>query len=63
MNILFVRDKSKGQQESKRKARPVGETKKKTRFADEDDEGGQWETVLKKGTGPMTMQVGGVSLW
>ena len=40
----------------------MGEAKKKTRFADEDDEGGQWETVLKKGTGPMTLQVSGVTL-
>lgn len=52
------RDKDKDRQESKRKVRPVGEAKKKTRFADEDDDGGKWETVPKRGTGQMTMQVG-----
>ena len=53
------RDKNKDKQESKRKVRPVGETKKKARFADEDDDdGGKWETVPKRGThGQMTMQV------
>ena len=57
--MCFVcRDKDKDKQESKRKVRPAGEAKKKTRFADEDEEGGKWEVVPKRGTGQMTMQVG-----
>ena len=56
---LLHRDKNKDRLESKKKVRPIGEAKKKTRFDDEDDEGGKWETVPKRGSGQMTMQVGG----
>ena len=59
-SILFLcgRDKDKDKQERARKVRPAGEAKKKIRFADEDDEGGKWETVPKRGVpGQMTVQV------
>jgi hypothetical protein len=53
------RNKDKDKQERARKVRPIGD-KKKIRFADEDDdEGGKWETVPKRGVpGQMTVQVG-----